>query len=429
MEFRYFWTITAVASMVSRSFVYSETFTTVKDEVDGVVLTPSFDGLDTVRPVADSAETLNITIDWNIVSIIDFDETNGFIEISGFVSLEWVPSAYTPSTLDITELVRNDKMWTPSIILVNSLKTYEIIGYDTSVKVRVNLGTLHCQWQPWVITRIACSPNVQYYPFDRQTCSFRFSVWGYQDSEVKLTTKNSEWGFLYFEENGEWKIETTSSETNLVGSISTVDFKIELVRRPLYYVINLIAPVILLGAVNAFTFLLPVESGERVGFAITCFLAYVVLLNMIMGFLPTSAAPLSYLSYYTFMMMVFSAGVSVMTIITIRVHYKTEQDHVPAAIALFYRCLTCKVCKRKGQTADRVRTVTPSTASVSWDDDSENIIRQESVTNRTHSKDKDEQAKVSWKQIAVFLDFLLFCAFLGGQSFFSVAYLVPIFIN
>lgn len=438
MKRRYIFVLFLVAKLIVQHGVYSETWAVVKTEVASLVYDTSYDGLDAVRPTADSTIPMDVTIDWNMISINDFDETNGYIEVSGFATLEWIADAYDASTMEITELLRNEKMWTPSVVLVNALKSYEAIGYDTSVKVRVNLKTKTCKWQPRVITRVACSPNVQYYPFDRQTCVFRFAAWGYNDSEVKLTAKNSEWGFLYFEENGEWEVEETSSDTTVVGDSSTVDFKIVIVRRPLYYVINLIAPVILLGVLNAFAFLLPAESGERVGFSITCFLAYVVLLNTIMGFLPTSASPLSYLSYYTFIMMMYSAGVSLMTIVTIRIHYKSEHDQIPRVLCAFYRCFTCRICDISSPSRVHVRRSLPTNqvekftqdCSSSWDVPDNAIDKHETVSESTECATEDTvEDEVSWKKIAAFLDFLLFLGFLGAQVFFSVAYLVPIFIN
>lgn len=433
-----YWFVIVCFICTINKVVYSETFDNVKTEVGDVVFVPSDSGMDTVRPVNDSADTLDVTIDWNMVSINDFDETNGYIEVSGFVSFEWTPTAYPDNSFNITEMLHNDRMWTPPVILVNSLKSYNLIGYDTSVKVRMDFQVMSCKWQPWIITRVACSPDVEFYPFDKQSCALRFSVWGYTDTEVKLSAKSNEWAFLYFEQNGEWKIESTSSETSVIGESSTVDFKIVLKRRPLYHVINMIAPVILLGLLNAFTFLLPAASGERVSFAITCFLSYVVLLNMIMGFLPSSATPLSYLSYYTFIMMVFSAGVCVMTVVTIRIHNKSDTDHVPVFINDLYQCCTFKSCVITNfkQPSRRIRDMNLSTVSTHWNNDGLEEDVASITTDETESQTSNQQTlikgkdeKVSWSKIASLLDFILFLAFLCGQSFFTVTYLVPIFVN
>ncbi|KAL4222710.1 behavioral response to nicotine [Mactra antiquata] len=394
--------------------VFTVGYDDMKTELANVLDT--FFDASSLRPVTDSSNTGIVSIDWNLVSILDFDETNGYLEVSGYLSLEWTAEALTASTFDLNIMVQETKIWRPPLVLVNSLDGTDLIGYDSSVKVRVNVMSKICQWRPWTVARVACKADVTYYPYDRQECSLLFSVWGYNTTEVTLQINNpNEWSTLYFEENGEWEIVETSSELSTVQDSSTVDFKIKLSRRPLFYVINIVAPIVLLGLVNVCTFYLPIESGERVGFSVTCFLSYVVLLNMVMSLLPSSASPMSYLSYYTFVMMVFSALMSIMTIVTLRIYHKSDDDGVPYCIAAFYLLLTCKICQTGS--SNRVRTISVSSASIS----------EESVSQ--NSSKRIEVKDVKWKNIADFIDAFLFFGFLILQIFYSVAYLLPVFLS
>ena len=363
----------------------------------------------TTRPVQNVSDVLDIKASWNLVSVIDFDETSGFIEVSGYLTLSWKPTAYADiltADFNASENTQNTDMWKPSILLVNSLKYYDEVGSDTKIRIEYDFTTQTCTWKPWMITKVACSPNVQYYPFDKQSCALRFSIWGYKSSEVKLKPTSSDWMFAFFEENGEWVVSNTTVESFDVDGVSTIDFKIDLTRRPLYYIINLLAPVVLLGVLNSFTFLLPIASGERIGFSVTCFLAYVVLLNTIMLYLPTSSTPFSNLSYYTFIMMLFSAGVCLTTIFTIRIHHKDEGSQVPKCVASLFRCLMCKCFGQKEKKRPRSDTGTIGDAVTS---------------------NEDETWEVTWAEIASFFDTLLFLGFFGGQAFFSVGYLLPLF--
>ena len=422
--------IIAITDLLWQENVNAVLFDDVKTDLLNIIDNASpQEGLDSLRPVSDSASTLNVTLDWNLVSINDFDETNGYVDVSGFITLEWTSAVY-PTTEAVTDLLKPSMVWKPPIVLLNSVKTFEVIGHDTSVKVRYNFVTKECQWRPWIVARAACSPDVEYYPFDKQSCIFRLSVWGYKTDEVSLTPKSSDWGSLYFEENGEWKIDATSVETSVINEYSVIDYKMNLKRRPLYYIINLISPIVLLGALSSCSFLLPVASGERIGFSVTCFLSYVVLLNMIMEFLPTSGIPLSYLSYYTFVMMILSAAMTVMTIITIRIYNKPESAPVPEVLTSIYGCFTCKSNGTKKSKTGQDRVVPFDTASASWDKDSvaEEVISQSKDTI-SYSSVNTDAADVTWKDIAAFIDTLLFFCFLAGQIFYSVAYLVPIFVN
>jgi len=44
-----------------------------------------------------------------------------------------------------------------------------------------------------------------------------------------------------------------------------VRFQITIEREPLYFTFNVALPILLLGLLNGFVFVLPAESGERVG--------------------------------------------------------------------------------------------------------------------------------------------------------------------
>jgi hypothetical protein len=55
-----------------------------------------------------------------------------------------------------------------------------------------------------------------------------------------------------------------------------VDIYLKLKRQPMFFVLNLILPVCLMSILNIFVFLLPADSGERVGYAITVLLAIAV---------------------------------------------------------------------------------------------------------------------------------------------------------
>ena len=58
---------------------------------------------------------------------------------------------------------------------------------------------------------------------------------------------------------------STSSEKYVSGGSDYVTFQLIIEREPLYFTFNIVLPILLLGLLNGFVFLLPAESGERVG--------------------------------------------------------------------------------------------------------------------------------------------------------------------
>jgi hypothetical protein len=65
-------------------------------------------------------------------------------------------------------------------------------------------------------------------------------------------------------ENGIWSVVSTSASDDVKYAVSRVIFTIILERNSGYYMTNVIVPVILLGILKVFTFVLPADSGEKI---------------------------------------------------------------------------------------------------------------------------------------------------------------------
>jgi hypothetical protein len=70
---------------------------------------------------------------------------------------------------------------------------------------------------------------------------------------------------------------------------SQVTFYLRLSRRALYYWLTVLLPVLVTSVLIPLVFLLPHDSGEKIGYCLTVLLAYVVILTIVTDSLPTSA--------------------------------------------------------------------------------------------------------------------------------------------
>ena len=369
----------------------------------------AFDAKQTLIPQEYTNQTMNVTIDLNLASLNSFDELGGYLEISGYLDVWWTATSVASSTADISVLLTSPKIWKPPLLLMNSVKGTAEIG-DTTSTIRCNLMSWECVWKPWIVLRAACTPDVRYYPFDRQECAFKIAAWDHTQDELKLGSSRSDWNLDLFEENAEWTIVGTSSQNYNQHNTSFVEFQIKLRRIPMYYVINLIAPITLLALVNIAVFIMPVESGERVGFSMTCFLSFVFLLTSIMVFIPSSSINLAYLCYYTFIMMVFSCGIALATILTLWIHFKSldSNNKVPFVLYGMVYMLKCQCFCLDTSQPDQGYS---------------------NANNGSNDVEGDRKYKVSWKEVASIMDIFFSLGFLGAEIFYSVAYLLPIILN
>ncbi|XP_053384005.1 acetylcholine receptor subunit alpha-1-A-like [Mercenaria mercenaria] len=206
-----------------------------------------------------------------------------------------------------------------------------------------------------------------------------------------------------------------------VNSQSQIEISITIDRRPLYFAFNIITPITVLVILNGMVFWLPVESGERIGFSVTCFLSFVVLLNMIMDLMPKSSSPIAYICFYTVCMMIFSGLNTALFILQMRMFHKPETDEVPKCILSYIRFMKCQTCKRD-ENKDKISLI-----KVEPSDVLERPQNRQNDVKIDQSDAKNEEITITWQDAAGELDRILFFTFLIGQMTFTILFLVLLF--
>ena len=82
------------------------------------------------------------------------------------------------------------------------------------------------------------------------------------------------------------------------GPMSVIYCAVELRRKPAYYVMHLILPVVTMSIVSMFVFALPVESGEKISLGISVLISYSVLTLLVANHMPTNADAIPVLCRY-----------------------------------------------------------------------------------------------------------------------------------
>jgi hypothetical protein len=285
-------------------------------------------------PVKNQTDAIGVNISLNVVALIDYDEVQGFIAIAGFLTVTWIDEIIPWNPEDYggrqSLMIPQNHIWRPSLYSVGSVDKFTEIG-DASFKIRYTyMG--EATWQPGGIMKSACSADIRFYPFDIQSCQISFSAFGYTDNEIQLLTPLSYVNQGFFDKNGEWKIINTTSYFNWNSVNSFITFGFTLERQPTFFIVNILIPILLLGALNELVFLLPAASGERMSFAITTLLSYTVFMTMLSDTMPQTAEPMSFLSYYVMLMMFHSTFIAMATIAVLRLYNKEDTTPVPAHI-------------------------------------------------------------------------------------------------
>lgn len=270
---------------------------------------------------------LNVSMTFYLMAIKEFVEaTSKFSVNSVFIitwrdeRLSWNPAMYQ----DIQKtMVSQNKIWLPTMVTSNPFEEAQGLGSDLVKVFLYNDGS--CVWVIMQSFEVICDANVKYYPFDKQFCSIRFGTYSFDSNWLNITFPNSDINLIYYEENGLWEIEDTLAFSTVDRGAAEIIFGIYLKRRSTYYIASLLVPMTFVAVLQSFVFLLPNESGERIGFSVTMLLASVVFLTLIQEKLPESSEPsVSILGYLLLGYISLGGVVTLVVIISSNLYIETK---------------------------------------------------------------------------------------------------------
>lgn len=303
-----------------------------------------------IRGVRDMKELTTLHFHFNLVRIAEYDEVNGKLSIVGYFGMfwhdfrmEWNSSQYNGTG---TILFEEKEVWRPFIVLGSPQEEFKRLGDDDNFFVRYSPAG-YAEWYPGDIWATACTPDVYMYPYDTQSCEVLFVVWGYAVSEIAARALSDKVNLHVYTAHGMWDLTDTSvaSYSDPVRQLTTITIVLEMKRISTFHLINMILPIVLVGLLNNLVFLLPAQSGERVGYSITVLLAIAVFQTIASDNLPTVSKPrISLLCIKLLIDLVLSALVMTLTIVTLYFYHMPETRRIPSCVVVVTKCVLCKNC-------------------------------------------------------------------------------------
>lgn len=314
-------------------------------------LLADYDSLVRPSPPGDASTVVNIGfVLWNI---LEFDAKTSHLSVAGAFGFYWTDPDLQWNISDhhnISRLVsiKRSRLWTPTLTLKDPYHEIHHIGYGSSheddrLTVNHNGSIL---WFPGAILDVVCQANITYFPFDTQRCEF--NLYNYYVESVTFEILENPYVRSFFTESALWDLVsiTIDKKNDEFGYFIQLDMVMK--RRPLFYVMNVIAPINCIVLLNIFVFLMPVDSGERIGFSVTMLLSMAVFLTIVSDRLPESSDT-SILGFILFLEFAMSGCILICVIISINCYFKTS--HVPKCIQrCFCRKKTHKCTEDKNNT-------------------------------------------------------------------------------
>ncbi|KAL8176981.1 UNVERIFIED_CONTAM: hypothetical protein K2H54_040578 [Gekko kuhli] len=235
-----------------------------------------------------------------------------------------------------------DKVWLPDIVLENNIDGQFEVAYFSNVLI--NPGG-NITWLPPAIFRSTCAIEVTFFPFDWQNCSLVFRSQTYNAQEVRLNfglgDDNNPLQVVHidpeaFTENGEWAIRHRPARRVLAPvpgvespGYSEMHYFLIIQRKPLFYIINIIIPCVLISSLVVLVYFLPAEAGgQKCTVSISVLLAQTVFLFLIAQKVPETSLSVPLIGKYLIFVMVVATLIVTNCVIVLNVSLRSPNTHV-----------------------------------------------------------------------------------------------------
>ncbi|XP_057359411.1 acetylcholine receptor subunit gamma isoform X6 [Manis pentadactyla] len=232
-----------------------------------------------LRPAERDSDVVNVSLKLTLTNLISLNEREEALTTNVWIEMQWCDYRLRWDPQDYEGLwvlrVPSTMVWRPDVVLENNVDGVFEVALYCNVLVSPD-GSVY--WLPPAIFRSSCPVSVTYFPFDWQNCSLIFQSQTYSTNEINLQLSQEdgqtiEWIFIdpeAFTENGEWAIRHRPAKMLLdlaapaeEAGHQRVVFYLLIQRKPLFYVINIIVPCVLISSVAILIYFLPAKEGAR----------------------------------------------------------------------------------------------------------------------------------------------------------------------
>ncbi|KAM4583859.1 neuronal acetylcholine receptor subunit alpha-9-I [Odontesthes bonariensis] len=304
-----------------------------------------------LRPVEDTDDALNVSLQITLSQIKDMDERNQVLTTYLWIRQVWYDAYLKWDKEDYDDLeminIPSDLVWKPDIVLYNKADEESSGSSNTNVKLRYNGEIV---WDSPAITKSTCVVDVSYFPFDWQSCELTFGSWTYNGNQVDISLGMDSGDLSDFVENVEWECHGMPAVRSVMmygccsDPYTEITYTLLLKRRSSFYIFNLLLPCFLISFLAPLGFYLPADSGEKVSLGVTVLLALTVFQLLVAESMPPAESMPYIGKYYIATMTMITASTS-LTIFIMNIHFcGAEAKPVPHWAKVLIIDYMSKIC-------------------------------------------------------------------------------------
>ncbi|CAC5390581.1 CHRNA7 [Mytilus coruscus] len=233
-----------------------------------------------VQRFDESAHTLSSLVSWDIYwkdAHLSWNET----EYNGVSSFHMKAST----------------VWMPDISIINAVEDQWLDWEDDILQVWSSGDVM---WIPIRKIDTICEVNVLAYPFDIQKCNIELEGWIHNIENIILKPEGKGYTYSYYKHNSAWELRSMSTfpynKTVLGTGYSRLQWTIIMVRRWPYHILIVFFLFLLVMILNMMSFIIPDDSGEKLGYCVDLFLTLIVCLSFISEIMPSTSENIPYIT-------------------------------------------------------------------------------------------------------------------------------------
>ncbi|XP_052814193.1 neuronal acetylcholine receptor subunit beta-3-like [Mya arenaria] len=304
-----------------------------------------------VRP----SDTTNVTLTLGIYAINYLDVHNQELSVSVWIQAGWTDGRYSWSPTDFSDIetmyLDADGSWDPRISVQNA---HDQDAYTSSEQVFQVNSTGYVEMSSSGQFTIHCPVDVQYFPYDVQTCTLVITSSVYPSASVFFTGENADTSQLTG--NDEWEItshsvDSSDYDANATSSFSKVTYTLELTRLTSGALQGaLMTPLLLSSFLGISTFLVPSEASGKLLVPLAILVAQALFINLLSEEIPFSGNPSPVIGTYLKALVAVSVVETVLTIFVVRIyHNKDRRKPMSRLLQRFTAFLTVVTCVGSNQ--------------------------------------------------------------------------------
>ena len=353
-----------------------------------------------IPPYELDSDKVKLRVRFMLKSILEIDEVQGTMTTAWFFDVSWADRrlVWDPTIRNeiSTIYVHRKEIWTPYLVLANDMQKAEKLGNQMGLLRVFHNGDVH--WEPSEVLISQCQIDMTYFPYDKQTCNIKIKAGSYLNADVAID-RASVSNDKSYNSNSIWDIESMkASKMNQYGK-SFVLVQLNLRRKSIFFFVNIILPILIVGFISNMVFIIPSSSGEKIGFSVTMFLSFAVYLTTVSNQLPKNSDKIALINIYIVVEVFLSVLTLVITSVQVRMSNRRSTERVKGIYMIFINIAKFKIERQRSNKTIEIRN------------QPEELTRSHSL-NRKDLVEPEESRLYSWIDVSDSIDVICFWVFM-----------------